>query len=150
MFFCGFEKFLEKRLNWIKLSKKKNGTVIRQEPLLKSCLWVSLHLLVDPHSSFSEHFFFNVSQAIFNVLLFSSFIETHSMINWPPVGSYGCHVTLAKTQQENKMKKKQTPKQNKEVGRIVSVTGNSNPQTHRRRCSLRGGHVPRADSASGL
>lgn len=31
------------------------------------------------------------------------------MINWPPMGSYGCHVTLAKTQQENKMKKK-TPK----------------------------------------
>lgn len=39
--------------------------------------------------------------------------------------------------------KKTTPKQNKEVGRIVSVTGNSNPQTHRRRCSLR---WPRAES----
>lgn len=32
------------------------------------------------------------------------------MINWPPVGSYGCHVTLAKTQQENKMKKNNNPK----------------------------------------
>lgn len=44
---------------------------------------------------------------------------------------------------KTKWKKTTTPKQNKEVGRIISVKGNSNPQTHRRRCSLR---WPRAES----